>query len=159
MSNSILHMTQLPAVAEEDIRVLQEKERTYGGSWKKRGGVGAFMMLARKWDRIENIAEAAGYDIFEVIRGQGLGGADGELLAEIRDLRRYLMLVEAEMIVRMSTTLTAFGGGGSGGYRGAHRDTELEQARAHDMIREQQARMPDPTGMQNPFGYVEDEET
>ena len=41
-------------LANEDIAVLKEKEKTYGESWKLRGGVGAFMMLARKWDRIEN---------------------------------------------------------------------------------------------------------
>lgn len=137
-------MTQLEGVAEEDIRVLQEKERTYGGSWKKRGGAGAFMMLARKWDRIENIAEAAGWDIFEVIQGQGMGGADGELLAEIRDLRRYLMLVEAEMKVQLTPSLMVTGGGGGGG---APRDAlgrEVQRTRS--------------TEQQNPFGYVEDEE-
>ena len=77
------HMDYIENIARNDVAVLRHKEKTYGGSWKKRGGVGAFMMLARKMDRIENIATSAGYDIFEVIRREGLGGADGELLAEI----------------------------------------------------------------------------
>lgn len=97
------HMDYLDEIAAQDVATLREKERTYGGSWKKRGGVGAFMMLARKMDRLENIAAAAGYDIFEVMSKQGLGGADGELLAEIRDLRGYLLLVEAEMFSRVRT--------------------------------------------------------
>lgn len=91
------HMDYLDNIASQDVATLREKERTYGGSWKKRGGVGAFMMLARKMDRLENIAAASGYDIFGVIRREGLAGADGTLIAEIRDLRCYLMLVEAEM--------------------------------------------------------------
>jgi hypothetical protein len=91
------HMDYLDTISAQDVATLREKERTYGGSWKKRGGVGAFMMLARKMDRLENIAAAANYDIFAVIRGEGLDGADGTLIAEIRDLRCYLMLVEAEM--------------------------------------------------------------
>lgn len=96
------HMDYIENIARNDVAVLRHKERTYGGSWKKRGGVGAFMMLARKMDRIENIATSAGYDIFEVIRREGLGGADGELLAEIRDLRAYLLLVEAEMACQLT---------------------------------------------------------
>lgn len=79
-------------IGQNDANVLEEKGRTYGDSWRKRGGAGAFMMLARKWDRIENIAQGAGYDIFKV-------GADntGDILDDIADLRRYLLLVEAHI--------------------------------------------------------------
>jgi hypothetical protein len=38
-------------------------------------------------------------NIFAAIR-QGPGGEDGTVLAEVRDLRRYLLLVEAEMMAR-----------------------------------------------------------
>ena len=38
-------------IAKQDAQKLHEAEQSYGDSWKKRGGVGAFMMLARKWDR------------------------------------------------------------------------------------------------------------
>lgn len=100
------HMTHLRAVADEDIRHLEEKERTYRGSWKKRGGVGAFMMLARKWDRLEGMMEKPHeyqprYDILAAMEYEkDFGGDDGTVLAEIRDLRRYLLLVEAEMVAR-----------------------------------------------------------
>jgi len=74
---------------------LCEAEKTYGNSWKKRGGVGAFMMLARKWDRIENLTQKHAYDIFQTIEEYPeLTG----VIDDIRDLRRYLLLVEAEMV-------------------------------------------------------------
>lgn len=92
----------LDAIAQEDIRYVRVKDRDYGSSWKKRGGVGAFMMLARKWDRLEEQCRKQGWDIMEAIHhgahtkaGQG---TDGTSLAEVRDLRRYLLLLEAEMV-------------------------------------------------------------
>lgn len=102
------HMNCIDGIASSDCEMLRHKEKTYRGSWKKRGGVGAFMMLARKWDRIEVIAEKSGYDIFSVIEREGLGGADGELISEIRDLRGYLLLVEAEMTARNIPSDTNF---------------------------------------------------
>lgn len=77
-------------IGQNDAKVLEEKGRTYGDSWRKRGGVGAFMMLSRKWDRIENIAQGAGYDIFKAATAN-----TGDILDDIQDLRRYLLLVEA----------------------------------------------------------------
>ena len=77
-----------------DVEILKEAEKSYGTSWKQRGGVGAFMMLARKWDRIENQVVEKGWDIFKSIeqdiRPEGI-------LDDIKDLRRYLLLVEAHM--------------------------------------------------------------
>jgi hypothetical protein len=95
------HMDYLKNVVQKDILHLQLKESTYQGSWKKRGGIGAFMMLARKWDRIENMTfqDKNQYDLFSMIEDEPSGN-DGTLLAEIRDLRRYLILVEAEMMAR-----------------------------------------------------------
>lgn len=104
-------MDYLAVIAEGDVAHLREKERTYQGSWKQRGGVGAFMMLARKWDRIENqvtlqdmafdpdggghsVKIADKYDIFHHV--QASAAKDG-LLDDLRDLRRYLLLVEAEL--------------------------------------------------------------
>lgn len=96
-------------VAQSDVKGLETAQKSYGDSWKKRGGVGAYMMLARKWDRIENrVSQPAAlqgsvvvnaWDIFEHI------GADDRaegLIDDIRDLRRYLLLVEAEMLRRGS---------------------------------------------------------
>ena len=98
----------LDKVVQDDVEALREAEESYGDSWKKRGGVGAFMMLARKFDRIENqinspcmrvdgekeTVEVQAYDIFEYLARTGL--VDG-LLDDVQDLRRYLTLVEAEM--------------------------------------------------------------
>lgn len=79
-----------------DEKVIREKDRDYGGSWMKRGGQGAFMMLARKWDRIAKQMEQ--FQTIEVAiksdkRPEGI-------LDDIRDLRRYLILVQAELMVR-----------------------------------------------------------
>lgn len=92
----------LSAVVAEDVREVRAKDTSYGASWKKRGGTGAFMMLARKWDRLEEMLsfkDGTQYNIFAAIAAaEGHQGADGTVLAEIRDLRRYLLLVECQMI-------------------------------------------------------------
>lgn len=101
------HMRYLDRVTTNDLFSVREKEATYQGSWKKRGGVGTFMMLARKWDRIEGILRRRGlvgqYDIFTDLGD----GSDGTLLAEVRDLRRYLLLVEAEVEARANQDRSA----------------------------------------------------
>jgi hypothetical protein len=74
---------------------LCEAEKAYADSWKKRGGVGAFMMLARKWDRIENLTLKYAYDIFSTIEKHP---EKTGVIDDIRDLRRYLLLIEAEMV-------------------------------------------------------------
>lgn len=84
-------------LANDDVSALHEAEKSYGDSWKKRGGIGAFMMLARKWDRIENQSNGYTYDIFLALeedqRPEGL-------IDDIRDLRRYLLLVEAQIALQ-----------------------------------------------------------
>lgn len=79
-------------LAQDDHNALVKARESYGDSWKKRGGVGAFMMLARKWDRIENQTGEHGYDIFAAVKHDP---SDTGILDDIRDLRRYLLLVEA----------------------------------------------------------------
>jgi len=91
------YLDRLPYVASLDVEELKRKEATYKGSWKKRGGIGAFMMLARKWDRLESMCREKEWDIFKACAGP-LDGGDGTAIAEIRDLRRYLLLVEAELM-------------------------------------------------------------
>ena len=85
---------EVEKVAGEDVVNLDMAERSYGDSWKQRGGVGAFMMLARKWDRLEKQVNDHGYDVFNAAnedqRPEGI-------MDDIRDLRRYLFLVEAEL--------------------------------------------------------------
>ena len=78
-------------IANEDVNKLIKAQESYGDSWRSRGGVGAFMMLARKWDRIENQVSKDGYDIFKTINNDP---SSSGILDDIRDLRRYLLLVE-----------------------------------------------------------------
>ena len=78
-------------LANIDVAKLKHAQESYGDSWRSRGGVGAFMMLARKWDRIENQVSKDGYDIFKTINNDP---SRSGILDDIRDLRRYLLLVE-----------------------------------------------------------------
>jgi len=111
-----LHKT-LDTVAAGDVAGLRKAEESYGDSWKKRGGVGAFMMLARKWDRIEKQVkeeEAAGSDddtqqgtavvMWDILAHIQADPREEGLIDDIRDLRRYLMLVEAEVRARQVGT-------------------------------------------------------
>jgi len=111
-------LAKLDEVAAEDAAGLKKAYESYGDSWKRRGGVGAFMMLARKWDRLENrvrnpmvvtgdpnVTHIDSYDLFTHIAVDGR--AEG-IIDDVRDLRRYLLLVEAEMRAR--------------GFRAGHRD-------------------------------------
>mgnify|MGYP003124678553 FL=1 len=88
----IIRQTEI--ISAEDWTSLDRAEEDYGDSWRKRGGIGAFMMLARKWDRIEKQVFDYTYDIFLALeedrRPEGL-------MDDIKDLRRYLLLVEAHM--------------------------------------------------------------
>lgn len=94
----------LAAIAAADVAEVTAKDISYGSSWKRREGVGAYMMLARKTDRLDEMMRSIwSYDIFRGIAAvmfDGTQGNDGTVLAEVRDLRRYLLLVEAEMVER-----------------------------------------------------------
>lgn len=85
---------QVAHQADQDHEHLVKAGQSYGDSWKRRGGVGAFMMLARKWDRIENQTMKNKWDVFEAIKSDP---SNSGIIDDIRDLRRYLLLVEAEM--------------------------------------------------------------
>ena len=106
------YLTYLRDISLNDTTGLIEAQRSYGNSWKKRGGVGSFMQLARKWDRLEVrmaripvLAEDSGleftdgllsgdrFDIFQHLIADDR--AEG-VIDDIRDLRRYLLLMEAE---------------------------------------------------------------
>lgn len=92
---------RLQDIANTDVLVLLQKDASYGSSWKKRGGVGAFMMLARKWDRIENQVQRIS-DKWDILAaGKHYSDAEG-ILDDIRDLRRYLILVESEILRDLS---------------------------------------------------------
>jgi len=95
------HMKHLGDICRKDVATLIEKEKSYKGSWKKRGGVGAYMMLARKWDRLEAFCETH-KDKWDLFTAAEADTREEPLLEDIGDLRRYLMLVEAELIERKS---------------------------------------------------------
>src|SRR5216684_2463167 len=94
---------ELNKVAQRDIDELVKKDAEYGSSWKRRGGIGAYMMLARKIDRIEQQVKAHGYDIFAAAATDAR--AEG-IRDDIGDLRRYLMLVETEISQKPTTMIT-----------------------------------------------------
>lgn len=81
----------LTEIGASDINQLLHARLSYGESWAKRGGVGAFMNLGRKWDRLSQAAETCGWDIFQAViddpRCEGV-------IDDLRDLRHYLLLVE-----------------------------------------------------------------
>ena len=93
------YLQHLDPIARGDVTALLKAQESYGDSWRRRGGVGAYMMLARKSDRIEIQVGRHNYDIFAAAeadtRSEGI-------IDDIRDLRRYLLLVEAELVARGS---------------------------------------------------------
>ena len=132
--------TRMHAILERDVGRLVERDKGYGRSWMKRGGVGAFMNLGRKWDRLEQRVRRGDapyamdggrsptkWDIFEHLeadqRPEGL-------IDDMRDLRNYLLLVEEEM---------------------------MEQGVLTDIVGES-THVEDRTGMEHPFGFDADQE-
>lgn len=134
------HLSYLSPIANEDVEGIMRAEQQYGSSWKRRGGVGAYMMLCRKFDRIEqalsrqplsdsdreNLRDTAESMVSDGAEHPGTDQATYDLLMraanaiqpydlfahaeadkrpeglidDIRDLRRYLLLVEAELRAR-----------------------------------------------------------
>jgi hypothetical protein len=90
MTEEFPWLLELDDLSQQIVSTLFQKEATYRGSWQARGGIGAFMMLARKWDRIESGSASVGYDIFEYLARAGSDPED-----DIRDLIGYLLLVLA----------------------------------------------------------------
>jgi hypothetical protein len=93
----LAHLGQLPTLLDTDMQSLFKAAKNYGDSWKRRGGVGAYMMLARKWDRLDKRVFFEEYDVFRAVQHDTRreGAID-----DIRDLRRYLALVECECLER-----------------------------------------------------------
>lgn len=101
------YLDHLEQIAHDDVSGLKRAEVSYGNSWKKRGGGNAWHMLCRKFDRLEIQVRKNHDNVFKAVltdpRPEGA-------IDDIRDLRRYLMLVEAELTAQ--------------GYTGAHRDNQ-----------------------------------
>lgn len=90
----------LRGVAAADVAYVEKKDAQYDASWKKRGGPGAFFTIVRPWDRLASMVERHGYDVFDILEREDIRGPDGTALACVRDLRRYLLLLEAEILER-----------------------------------------------------------
>ena len=97
------HLAYIEAVAEEDAAALLkgDSKEGYGGSWKKRGGASAYLIYVRKPDRLELGVKRFNYDIFEALHNDERSES---VLDDIRDARRYLMLIEAEYRAQLATS-------------------------------------------------------
>lgn len=104
MANSPQELQARRNTVDGDLAILMDKEKTYDGSWKKRGGVGAYFTLVRPLDRFCQMVEKKyKFDLFDALEiedVQGRSGQDGSVLAALRDLRCYLILVESEFMLR-----------------------------------------------------------
>jgi len=126
------YIDRINEIASKDCDTLRRKDKEYGGSWLKRGGVGAFMMAARKWDRLEEHVSAGSVQPggppedfagmtpeqmieackkvvapkFDIIQSALLDQREEGVLDDIGDLRRYLLLIEAEIRERQGNGIT-----------------------------------------------------
>lgn len=87
-------------LTDRDVSKLVEAEKSYGHSWISRGLRGAYFVMVRKIDRFENQMRQANFDLPAALRM--FPGKDG-ILDDIRDLRQYLLLIEAEIIAQAAT--------------------------------------------------------
>jgi hypothetical protein len=87
----------IPKLMETDFEYIIAKDQEYGASWLKRGGVGAFMMLARKWDRFAPMVQKFNRDPIAMLH------AKRDRIDDVQDLRRYLALVAAEWCHRQTS--------------------------------------------------------
>lgn len=86
-------------IANGLVDVAIKKDASYGASWKRRGGPGAYLTAVRKADRLEAQMEMAGFNVFDV----SIAPEDGESIDEtLRDAINYnlLILTTRELIRR-----------------------------------------------------------
>lgn len=96
-------------ILTDDLNGLLAAEKDYGDSWKKRGGTDSFFMLARKWDRIEHQVKRYSWNILEAVR---CDTRPNGIRDDIRDLRRYLILVEHQIALEEKGVVIAEADGG-----------------------------------------------
>ena len=87
----------LKVITKKLVEFVNDKDIQYGSSWRKRGGAGAFMVIARKWDRIEQACEkeTATYDIFNVFKEEDRRET---ILDDCLDLVGYLLILVEHMV-------------------------------------------------------------
>lgn len=76
--------------SKHDENIVRRKDEEYGGSWQKRGGQGAFMMLCRKYDRIVHQVSLCENDF---VKATSRDDRDEGIADDFSDLRCYLLLV------------------------------------------------------------------
>lgn len=88
-------------MAQHVVEVLKVKNPKYGESWKQYEGFSAFMNLARKWSRLENLASKHNYDIFAAIQAT-VGEEDGMLEAMLDFMGYELLILDDQCVVQRS---------------------------------------------------------
>lgn len=86
------HLDHLARIVTECEQLVRAKEDIYGGSWKQRGGVGAYFVSVRKFDSLEALVKAKGYDVFADLTHKG----DGTIEDTLRDIVGYGLLILSE---------------------------------------------------------------
>jgi len=99
-NTKIEYRDKLQEVANEIVTTVLKKDKEYGASWKRRGGVGAYMMLVRKSDRLEQQVLAHGYDIFSALNSPRKSKTIESLRDTLEDQIAYGLLILAEIRVR-----------------------------------------------------------
>lgn len=137
MERYVRQSHRLKFITEELVKFVNDKDIQYGSSWRKRGGAGAFMVIARKWDRIEQACEkeTAKYDIFNVFKEEDRRET---ILDDCLDLVGYLLILVEHMIEIGHVT----------------RIKELNMS----FVSSDHRGVPESSGMENPFGYIEGED-
>ena len=138
MERYIRQICRLNAITEELVKFVGEKDLHYGSSWRKRGGAGAFFVIARKWDRIEKACEtleSAKYDIFNVFETDDRRET---ILDDCLDLVGYLLILVEHMIEIGHVT--------------GIKELRMSFVSSTPMVESE------PSGMTKPFGFEEEEE-
>lgn len=100
MTADMEYMNYLDVTVLDAVTLIRSKTRTYGDSWKRRGGPGAWFTTVRPWDRLEGIVASHGGDIFTAVEADPTG-QDGSALACVRDLMNYCILIESHARARL----------------------------------------------------------
>lgn len=103
MSDDVRYRDYLRNVALAIVELVLEKDKEYGASWKRRGGVGAAMNMLRKFDRIEEQLRPNGYDVFAAL-AKTTGQTTEDIRDTLRDAVGYALLTLAEDHARRTPT-------------------------------------------------------
>lgn len=74
------------------LNLQHDKEAVYGQSWRKYGQMSAFLNVARKWDRIDNIVQNAVENGMSALFSDESGTAQETFLDTVVDLASYSLL-------------------------------------------------------------------